>query len=83
MGVPAIETENVDFAYDRVPILEDVSFTLPQGDFLAIMGPNGGGKTTLVKLLLGLLHPSRGRIRVLGEPPETARRMSGSTAWPS
>ena len=65
------------FSYDKTPVLEDISFTLKQGDFLGMMGPNGGGKTTLLKLLLGILKPDRGHIRVLGEAPHRARRRVG------
>jgi len=75
--IPAIEMKGVWFAYDRSPILEDITFTLKQGDFLGMIGPNGGGKTTLIKLLLGILKPHRGTIRILGEPPHQARRRVG------
>ena len=75
--VPAIEMEGVWFSYDGTPILEDINFTLKQGDFLGMIGPNGGGKTTLLKLLLGILKPDRGVIRVLGNPPHKARRRVG------
>ncbi len=74
---PAIEMNGVWFSYDKTPILEDISFTLKQGDFLAMIGPNGGGKTTLLKLLLGLLKPDKGTIKVLGEAPHRARRRVG------
>ena len=74
---PAIEMEGVWFSYDGTPILEDINFTLKQGDFLGMIGPNGGGKTTLLKLLLGILKPDRGLIRVLGNPPHKARRRVG------
>ena len=74
---PAIEMNGVWFSYDKTPILEDISFTLKQGDFLGMIGPNGGGKTTLLKLLLGILKPDRGHIHVLGEAPHRARRRLG------
>ena len=74
---PAIEMEDVWFSYNRVPVVEGISFTLKQGDFLGILGPNGGGKTTLLKLMLGLLKPDRGEIRILGKPPKEARKMVG------
>ena len=74
---PAIEMKGVWFSYDRSPILEDVSFAVKQGDFLGMIGPNGGGKTTLLELLLGILKPDRGTIRVLGEAPHQARRRVG------
>jgi len=74
---PAIEMKDVWFSYSRVPVVEGVTFTLRQGDFLGILGPNGGGKTTLLKLMLGLLKPDRGEIRIFGRPPKEARRMVG------
>ena len=74
---PAIEMKGVWFSYDKSPILENVTFTLKQGDFLGMIGPNGGGKTTLLMLLLGILKPDRGTIRVLGEAPHQARRRVG------
>jgi len=77
MNIPAIDMQGVWFSYDRTPILENVTLTLKQGDFLAILGPNGGGKTTLLKLLLGLLRPDRGTIRVLGESPRDAKYRVG------
>ncbi|MCF8144011.1 MAG: ABC transporter ATP-binding protein [Deltaproteobacteria bacterium] len=77
MNVPAIDMKRVWFSYDKTPILKDVSLTLKQGDFLAILGPNGGGKTTLLKLLLGLLRPDSGEIKVLGESPPDAKYRVG------
>ena len=53
---PAILITDVWFSYDGHPVLEDVNFSIPQGDFVSIVGPNGGGKTTLLKLILGLLQ---------------------------
>lgn len=74
---PAIFVEDLWFSYGSNPILEDVNITIPQGDFVSIVGPNGGGKTTLLKLMLGLLKPSRGLARIFGETPEQARRRIG------
>ena len=72
-----ITVENLFFSYDHVPVLENVSLTVEQGQFLSIIGPNGGGKTTLLKLILGLLKPSSGRITVLGKTPERVRHRIG------
>lgn len=69
--------DDISFAYDDTPVLEGVSFRVEQGDFAGIVGPNGGGKTTLLKLMLGLLEPRRGTIRVFGLPPPVARRRVG------
>ena len=65
----AISLENVSFGYDGEDVLDRVNLRVEQGAFLAVIGPNGGGKTTLVKLLLGLLQPRQGRITVLGKDP--------------
>jgi len=73
----ALELENVCFSYEKTEVLKDVSFRLKQGEFLGIIGPNGGGKTTLVKLMLGLLRPQHGTIRILGMEPNAASRRVG------
>jgi len=69
--------ENVSFAYKQNKILEDVTLCIHNGEFASIVGPNGGGKTTLLKLILGLLKPDQGRIRIFGEPPEQVRQKIG------
>jgi zinc transport system ATP-binding protein len=75
-NAPAIEMIGVNFAYDAHPVLLDVDVTVPLGDLAAIVGPNGGGKTTLLKLMLGLLEPDCGEVRIFGKPPhEVTRRM--------
>jgi zinc transport system ATP-binding protein len=74
---PAIEVKDLWFSYEKTPILQDVNFTLEQGDFLGILGPNGGGKSTLLKLMLGILKPDRGEIRILGEVPHDAKHRVG------
>jgi zinc transport system ATP-binding protein len=72
-----VSVSNVSFSYDGIPVLEDVSFTIPERSFISIVGPNAGGKTTLLKLMLGLLQPSRGTIEVLGMSPVKARTRVG------
>jgi len=74
---PAVAIEDLEFAYGRHAVLTAVDFRVLRGAFVAVVGPNGGGKTTLLKLILGLLTPSRGRINVLGLPPTQARRRVG------
>ena len=64
-----ISLDRVDFAYNGQPVLQDVGFEVAAGEFLALIGPNGGGKTTLLKLMLGLLAPDRGQIRIFGRSP--------------
>lgn len=72
-----VEMKGVSFSYDGLTVLEDVDLEVRGGEFLSVVGPNGGGKTTLVKLILGLLRPSSGIIRVLGRTPREARRFVG------
>lgn len=67
-----VEIQDLSFSYNGQSVLQDVNLTLCRGDFVAVIGPNGGGKTTLLKLMLGLLKPDRGSVRVLGEPPLNA-----------
>ena len=74
---PAVEMQDVSFSYDGRAVLEDVDVYIPRGDFTGIVGPNGGGKTTLLKLMLGLLRPDRGQVRVLGRPPHEVSRRIG------
>ncbi len=68
---------NVSFGYDHNLVLEDVSLTIGRHESLAVVGPNGGGKTTLLKLILGVLSPRHGTIRVLGTTPRQARPRVG------
>ena len=65
-----IEIRDLDFEYNGETVLKDVSATIRQKDFVAIIGPNGGGKTTLLKLILGLLKPAKGTILVDGKNPQ-------------
>jgi zinc transport system ATP-binding protein len=74
---PIIEVRGVWFAYDRESVLEDVNLSIGDRDFVSMVGPNGGGKTTLLKLFLGLLKPTRGEVRVFGTSPERARPRMG------
>jgi zinc transport system ATP-binding protein len=72
----AIEVENIWFSYENTVVLREVNLALEQGEFLGIIGPNGGGKTTLLKLMLGIFRPDKGRIRILGgEPNEVSHRV--------
>ena len=72
-----VKVSHVSFSYHGIPVLEDVHFTIPERSFISIVGPNAGGKTTLLKLMLGLLRPSQGTIEVLGMPPVKARALIG------
>lgn len=79
MPAPAVEVSGVWFAYEGGPVLEDAGFTIARGEMVSMVGPNGGGKTTLLKICLGLLRPDRGTVRILGMPPEEARGRIGYT----
>jgi len=69
-----IEISNLDFAYGSRLVLKQISMSVHPGITLGVIGPNGGGKTTLIKLLLGLLQPTRGTIAVDSVPPPQAVR---------
>ena len=73
----AIELNQVSFSYAGVRVLEQISLGVAHGEFLGIVGPNAGGKSTLLKLLLGLIKPQAGEIRVLGDAPRVARKRLG------
>lgn len=70
----AISVNHLSFSYNEMSVLKDVSFEIQQGQFIGIIGPNGGGKTTLLKLLLGFLKSSHGNIEIFGQNPITARQ---------
>ena len=72
-----IQARDLSFAYGKKIILESVNLSITRGDFIWIVGPNGGGKTTLVKLLLGLIKPKSGTLEVLGHSPIQARPRIG------
>lgn len=67
MTSPLIDLRDVCFAYDASrSVLKDLSFTLEEGERVALIGPNGCGKTTLLQLVVGLVRPSAGRVTILG-----------------
>lgn len=68
-----IAFSGVSFAYATAPVLSDINFTIPAGDYVGVIGPNGGGKTTLLKLLLGLLEPTTGTITICGHSVAKAK----------
>jgi len=70
---PVISLCGVSFSYGGAPVLENVCLDIGRRELVCVVGPNGGGKTTLVKLILGLLKPEAGEIRVFGRPPWQAR----------
>jgi Cu-processing system ATP-binding protein len=76
-----VEISNVVKRFGKVEAVRDVSFSLREGETVALVGHNGAGKTTLMKLMLGLIRPTRGDIRVMGDNPAagefSARRRLG------
>src|SRR3989304_4807765 len=79
--VPAIEITGLSHSYDSRPALREVSFAVAPGEIFGLLGPNGGGKTTLFRILTTLLEPPAGRARVFGcdvvEEPLAVRRRIG------
>ena len=75
-----VRLEDVWVHYDHVAVLEDVNLSIKQEDFLGIIGPNGGGKTTLLKVILGLVKPSSGKASILGGTPQRNRKFIGYVA---
>ena len=71
----AVELRGVGFAYESgPPVLDGVDLAIEPGELVAFAGPNGGGKTTLVRLVLGLERPARGRVLLFGEPAHRSSR---------
>lgn len=66
--IPVLSVQGVSFAYADNPILDKISFDISAGEYVGIVGPNGGGKTTLLKIMLGLLKPAAGSVLLLGNP---------------
>jgi len=70
----AVEIEDLGASLNGREILTDINLTLPEGRFLGIVGPNGGGKTTLLRIILGLVKRASGRLQVFGKTPKDAAR---------
>ena len=77
MNQTIIETHNLHFSYNGQPVISGVNLKVKSGDFMAMIGPNGGGKTTLLKLMLGLLKADSGSIRIFGKPPKEVSHRIG------
>jgi zinc transport system ATP-binding protein len=79
MSAPLIELKDVSFSYGGEPVLEHINLAINAGEYVGVIGPNGGGKTTLIRLILGLEKPDKGDIRLWDKPISgfTQRRMIG------
>jgi len=76
-GRPVVEMHGVSFSYNEKDVIANAQFSVTAGSFVSVVGPNGGGKTTLIKLILGLLRPTSGEVRVFGENPSRVRSRIG------
>jgi len=72
-----LKINNLSFAYDKQVVLENLNLSVEQNDFFAIIGPNGGGKSTLLKLIMGLYPLKEGSIEIFEQPPLQARNQIG------
>ena len=70
---PAVEFSNVSFAYEDTRVLSNVSFTVNENEYIGLIGPNGGGKTTLLQLLMGFSYSHRRGDQDFGQSPAEAR----------
>ncbi len=73
----AVEVRGLSYAYGARRVLEQVDLDVATGEFIGLVGPNGGGKSTLLKLMLGLLEPRAGSVRIFGKRPRQARALLG------
>jgi zinc transport system ATP-binding protein len=74
---PVICFDGVSFGYGHSLVVEDADFDIYKGESVCVVGPNGGGKSTLLKLMLGLLQPDEGAVRLLGDTPKRSRSRVG------
>lgn len=70
-----VSVKNLHFSFGATEVLRDVSFGIKRGEFLAIIGPNGGGKSTLLKILLGILKPDKGEVKIFGQKPGVNKKI--------
>lgn len=72
-----LEIKDLNYSVNGRTVLKDINLSLDKKDYLAVIGPNGGGKSTLLKLILGILKPDTGNVKIFGNPPEKARKFMG------
>ncbi len=72
-----VEVENLYFAYEKEFVLRNINFEVKEKEFVAIIGPNGGGKSTLIKLLMGELEPKKGKVKLFGKDPKEVQEFIG------
>jgi len=77
MAKEVVRLDDIWVHYDSIPVLEGINLSVEPNNFLGIIGPNGGGKTTLLKVILGLIKPARGKVSVMGQSPERGRKFIG------
>ncbi|MBC2697730.1 MAG: ABC transporter ATP-binding protein [ANME-2 cluster archaeon] len=77
MTADVVVIKDVWVHYDSIPVLEEINLVIKEHDFLGIIGVNGGGKSTLLKVILGLIKPSKGTVRVFGDMPQISRKYIG------
>jgi zinc transport system ATP-binding protein len=75
--IEIVKLTDIQVSYGDIPVMDEVNLSILRHDFLGIIGPNGGGKSTLLKLLLGLVKPISGSVTVFGKPPEQVRKRRG------
>ncbi|MFO8052233.1 MAG: ABC transporter ATP-binding protein [Thermoplasmatota archaeon] len=73
----ALEIKGLSAGYDNMTVIENIDFDVDHGEFFGLIGPNGGGKSTLLKAILGLLEPFKGKIRIYGKEPKEGRKYVG------
>jgi len=75
---PLIHINHLTFAWDREPVLDDIDLKIFENDFIGMIGPNGGGKTTLIKAILGIIQPQKGKIYFREDLPRNKRPILSS-----